>query len=134
MDRSRELDQRGNHSVSARYVSSEVVGYEDLDANGRWRVDATYGSVWTPTRVASGWTPYRDGHWSWVHPWGWTWVDDAPWGYAVSHYGRWANIHNTWAWVPGPRREQAVYAPALVAFIGGKSFQIAVSGGQTEPL
>jgi len=124
-----ERDRRGDSSVSARYVSSEVVGYEDLDANGSWRVDATYGSVWTPTRVASGWTPYRDGHWSWVDPWGWTWVDDAPWGYAVSHYGRWANINNTWAWVPGPRRERAVYAPALVAFIGGRNFQVSVSVG-----
>jgi len=126
---SRERDRRGDNSVSARYVSSEVVGYEDLDANGSWRVDATYGSVWTPTRVASGWTPYRDGHWSWVDPWGWTWVDDAPWGYAVSHYGRWAHINNTWAWVPGPRRERAVYAPALVAFIGGKDFQVSVTIG-----
>jgi hypothetical protein len=128
---SRDRDRRADISVSARYVSSEVVGYEDLDANGSWRVDATYGSVWTPTRVASGWTPYRDGHWSWVDPWGWTWVDDAAWGYAVSHYGRWANINNTWAWVPGPRRERAVYAPALVAFIGGKDFQISVSAGGT---
>jgi hypothetical protein len=129
---SRERDRRGDKSVSARYVSSEVVGYEDLDANGTWRVDATYGSVWTPTRVASGWSPYRDGHWSWIDPWGWTWVDDAPWGYAVSHYGRWAYIDRTWAWVPGPRREQAVYAPALVAFIGGKNFQVSVSAGGTS--
>ena len=129
---SRERDRRGDNSVSARYVSSEVVGYEDLDANGSWRVDPTYGSVWTPKRVASGWTPYRDGHWSWIDPWGWTWVDDAPWGYAVSHYGRWAHINNTWVWVPGPRRERAVYAPALVAFIGGKNFQVSVSVGGTS--
>jgi hypothetical protein len=129
---SQERDRRADNSVSARYVSSEVVGFEDLDANGSWRVDATYGSVWTPTRVASDWTPYRDGHWAWVDPWGWTWVDDAPWGYAVSHYGRWANIDNNWAWVPGPRRERAVYAPALVAFIGGKNFQISVSVGGTS--
>ncbi len=126
---SRERDRRGDRSVSARYVSSEVVGYEDLDANGTWRVDATYGNVWTPRRVASDWTPYRDGHWSWVDPWGWTWVDDAPWGYAVSHYGRWAHLNGSWAWVPGPRRERAVYAPALVAFVGGGNFQISVSAG-----
>ncbi len=129
---SRERDRRGDNSISARYVSSEVVGYEDLDDNGSWRVDATYGSVWTPTRVSPGWTPYRDGHWSWVDPWGWTWVDDAPWGYAVSHYGRWAHIDGSWAWVPGPPRERAVYAPALVAFIGGKNFQISVSAGGTS--
>ncbi len=126
---SRERDRRSDRSVSARHVSSEVVGFEDLDNNGTWRVDVTYGSVWTPTRVASGWTPYRDGHWSWVDPWGWTWVDDAPWGYAVSHYGRWARIDSTWAWVPGPRRERAVYAPALVAFIGGQNFQATLSVG-----
>ena len=126
---SRERDRRGDTSVSARYVSSDVVGYEDLDANGTWRTDADYGYVWTPTRVASGWTPYRDGHWAWVDPWGWTWVDDAPWGYAVSHYGRWANINGSWGWVPGPRRERAVYAPALVAFVSGKNFQVSVTAG-----
>ncbi|HET9977467.1 MAG TPA: DUF6600 domain-containing protein [Burkholderiaceae bacterium] len=126
---SRERDRRGDRSVSARYVSYEVVGYEDLDAHGSWRVDPTYGNVWTPRRVASGWTPYRDGHWSWVDPWGWTWVDDAPWGYAVSHYGRWAHTSGSWAWVPGPRSERAVYAPALVAFVGGRNFQVSVSAG-----
>ncbi len=132
MDRwARERDRRGDNSPSARYVSPEVVGYEDLDANGTWRSDPNYGSVWTPTRVASGWTPYHDGHWAWVDPWGWTWVDDAPWGYAVSHYGRWANIRGSWGWVPGPPREQAVYAPALVAFVGGKNFQVSLSVGST---
>jgi hypothetical protein len=131
---SRERDQRADNSPSARFVSTEVVGYEDLDANGTWRVDATYGNVWAPRRVASDWTPYRDGHWSWVDPWGWTWVDDAPWGYAVSHYGRWARIDGAWAWVPGPRQERAVYAPALVAFVGGGNFQVATSGGGSLPL
>ena len=119
----RYRDQLVDHSQSARYVSSDVVGYEDLDSNGTWRNDPNYGNVWVPTHVAAGWTPYHDGHWAWIDPWGWTWVDDAPWGYAVSHYGRWANIRGSWGWVPGPQREQAVYAPALVAFVGGeKSF------------
>ena len=130
---SRERDRRGDDSRSARYVSSEVVGYEDLDANGTWRTDPNYGNVWTPTRVAPGWTPYRNGHWSWVDPWGWTWIDDAPWGFAVSHYGRWANIGGSWGWVPGPQREQAVYAPALVAFVGDKSSQGAQPAGGTAP-
>jgi hypothetical protein len=124
-----ERDRRDDNSVSARYVSPEVVGYEDLDANGTWRADPNYGNVWTPNRVSAGWTPYHDGHWAWIDPWGWTWVDDAPWGYAVSHYGRWANINGSWGWVPGPPREQAVYAPALVGFVGGKNLQVAVSVG-----
>jgi uncharacterized protein DUF6600/FecR-like protein len=124
---SSERDRRG--SVSARYVSPDVIGYEDLDEYGSWRLAQGYGNVWVPTRVASGWAPYRDGHWAWVDPWGWTWVDDAPWGFAVSHYGRWANISGTWSWVPGPVRSRAVYAPALVVFIGGSNFQIAISSG-----
>ena len=127
----RDRDRRSDDSISARYVSPEVVGYEDLDSNGTWHADRNYGNVWTPSRVAVGWTPYRDGHWSWVDPWGWTWVDDAPWGFAVSHYGRWANIDGTWGWVPGPPRERAVYAPALVAFVSGRNFQVSASIGGT---
>ncbi len=124
-----DRDRRYDNSVSARYVSQDVVGYQDLDANGTWRVDANYGNVWVPTRVAAGWAPYRDGHWAWVDPWGWTWVDDAPWGFAVSHYGRWTNLSGTWGWVPGPVRSQAYYAPALVAFVGGSNFQLSISSG-----
>jgi len=126
---SRARDRSYDASVSARYVSPDVVGYQDLDANGTWRVDATYGNVWFPSRVAVGWAPYREGHWAWVHPWGWTWIDDAPWGFAVSHYGRWANLHGNWGWVPGPVRTRAYYAPALVVFIGGANFQLSISTG-----
>jgi hypothetical protein len=126
---SSDRDSRYDNSVSARYVSQDVVGYQDLDANGTWRVEGTYGNVWVPNRVAAGWAPYHDGHWAWIDPWGWTWVDDAPWGFAVSHYGRWANFDGTWGWVPGPVRVQAYYAPALVAFVGGNNFQLAISSG-----
>jgi hypothetical protein len=41
-----------------------------------------------------------------------------PWGFAPSHYGRWARIDDRWAWVPGPRVDHPAYAPALVAFLG----------------
>ena len=126
---SRDRDRRSENSASARYVSQDVIGYEDLDSNGNWRVDETYGSVWFPNRVSAGWAPYRDGHWAWVDPWGWTWIDDQPWGFAVSHYGRWANLRGSWGWVPGPVRERAYYAPALVAFVGGNNFQLSISSG-----
>jgi hypothetical protein len=117
-------------SQSARYVSTDMVGYADLDAYGTWRNVANYGAVWVPTRVDAGWAPYRYGHWSWVEPWGWTWIDDAPWGFAPFHYGRWAYVDNRyWAWVPGPRNAAPVYAPALVAFVGGASFSASVSSG-----
>jgi len=129
---SSDRDRSYDSSRSARYVSPDVIGYQDLDATGTWRVDANYGNVWMPTRVAAGWAPYSDGHWAWVDPWGWTWVDDAPWGFAVSHYGRWANLGGTWGWVPGPVRTQAYYAPALVVFVGGNNFQLAISGGNVS--
>ncbi|WP_137895471.1 DUF6600 domain-containing protein [Ramlibacter sp. 2FC] len=124
-----DRDRRYDNSASARYVSPDLVGYQDLDENGSWRVDAIYGNVWIPHRVAVGWSPYRDGHWAWIDPWGWTWVDDAPWGFAVSHYGRWAHVRGTWAWVPGPVRTRAYYAPALVVFVGGANFRISISIG-----
>ncbi len=106
-------------SRSAQYLSHDVVGFEDLDANGNWRDDPNYGHVWFPNQVAAGWAPYREGHWDWIDPWGFTWVDDSPWGYAPFHYGRWAYISGQWGWVPGPPAEVPVYAPALVAFVGG---------------
>ncbi len=127
-----ERDRSYDNSVSARYVSRDVIGYQDLDAHGTWRVVPEYGNVWMPTHVSADWAPYRDGHWAWVDPWGWTWVDDAPWGFAVSHYGRWASIGGGWGWIPGPVAARAVYAPALVAFIGGSNFQIAISSGNVS--
>jgi len=126
---SSDRDRAYEISISARYVSRDVIGYQDLDANGTWRNDADYGNVWVPNRVAAGWAPYRDGHWAWVDPWGWTWVDDAPWAFAVSHYGRWANMRGTWGWVPGPVRTRAYYAPALVVFVGGDNFQLTIASG-----
>ncbi|MES2756075.1 MAG: DUF6600 domain-containing protein [Pseudomonadota bacterium] len=110
-------DRRFEQSRTARYVSPNLVGYEDLDEQGTWRSVPSYGNVWMPANVGRDWAPYRDGHWSYVQPWGWTWVDNAPWGFAVSHYGRWARFPQGWGWVPGPRAASPVYAPALVAFI-----------------
>ena len=127
-----DRDRGYDNSVSARYVSADVIGYHDLDANGTWRVDATHGNVWAPNGVAADWAPYRDGHWAWVGPWGWTWVDDAPWGFAVSHYGRWTHLGSGWAWVPGPVRSRAYYASALVVFVGGSDFQLPIASGDVD--
>lgn len=114
-------DRRYENSRSSQYCSQDLVGAEDLDDYGDWRSDSSYGNVWFP-RVPAGWAPYHDGHWAWIDPWGWTWVDDSSWGYAPFHYGRWASVGGRWGWIPGPRRERSVYAPALVAFVGGGSF------------
>jgi hypothetical protein len=58
-----ERDRREEHSASARYVSDDVVGYEDLDQYGGWRPVPEYGNVWFPQNVVVGWAPYRYGHW-----------------------------------------------------------------------
>jgi len=130
LERERRDDQAAS-SRTAQYVAPDVTGYQDLDDNGTWSSDDEYGYVWTPTRVAVDWSPYRDGRWVWVAPWGWTWIDDAPWGYAPFHYGRWAHVRNRWCWVPGPRHVRAVYAPALVGWVGspGVSVSVSVGGG-----
>ncbi|MBV1774662.1 FecR domain-containing protein [Burkholderiaceae bacterium DAT-1] len=111
-------DQRQLTTVE-RYMPTGVVGFEDLAGQGSWEQDAEFGSVWVPRVTVSNWAPYRFGRWVWVAPWGWTWCDDAAWGFAPFHYGRWVHVRHHWAWVPGPREVRAVYAPALVAFVGG---------------
>ncbi len=112
-------DRAEDQSTAARYVPREVVGYQQLDTHGDWTQDVTYGAVWLPRVVPANWAPYRVGQWRWIAPWGWTWVDDAPWGFAPFHYGRWAQIGPRWGWVPGRLAPRPVYAPALVGFIGG---------------
>ena len=129
-------DRREDQSQSARYVSREIPGYEDLDQYGAWSNQSGYGDVWMPNGVSAGWAPYRDGHWAWITPWGWTWIDDAPWGFAPYHYGRWAAFGNRWGWIPGPRGMSPTYAPALVAWIGGAGFSASVGWfalGPREP-
>jgi hypothetical protein len=125
-----ERDSREDHDESSNYISSEMTGYEDLDDYGHWHYVADYGPVWTPSNIGTGWAPYRYGHWVWVAPWGWTWVEDEPWGFAPFHYGRWAFVDDGWCWVPGPVYVRPVYAPALVAFVGGGGFRLSVGVGE----
>ncbi len=115
--------------ASEQYVPPEMAGAEDLGEYGVWRNDPMYGPVWVPTGIPGGWAPYRYGHWAYVLPWGWTWIDDAPWGFAPFHYGRWAMAGGGWVWVPGARVGRPVYAPALVAFVGGRDFGVAIGIG-----
>jgi hypothetical protein len=112
-----------------RYVSPEMTGSEDLDRYGRWDRHPDYGAIWYPTAVVGGWAPYRYGHWAYVRPWGWTWVDDAPWGFAPFHYGRWVSYGGRWGWCPGQYVARPVYAPALVAWFGGSNVSVGISIG-----
>src|ERR1039457_563897 len=119
---SRDQQDEQAEQAAEPYVGTEMIGAEDLANNGDWHSDAEYGNYWVPNAVASDWEPYRSGHWAYREPWGWTWIDDASWGFAPFHYGRWATIGGRWAWVPGSVAGRPVYAPALVAFVGGDSF------------
>ncbi|HVA15656.1 MAG TPA: DUF6600 domain-containing protein, partial [Stellaceae bacterium] len=111
------------------YIPTAVTGYQDLDQYGRWSPDPDYGRVWYPSDLPAGWAPYRDGHWAFVPPWGWTWIDDTPWGFAPFHYGRWIDRDDRWAWVPQDIPPQPIYAPALVAFVGGNGFGVDLVAG-----
>ena len=122
-------NNRYEHAASRQYVSEDVIGYADLDDYGGWNDVPEYGHVWYPSNVSVGWAPYRDGHWAWVDPWGWTWVDNAAWGFAPFHYGRWVYASNRWGWCPGPVAVRPIYAPALVAFVGGAGWGVSVSTG-----
>jgi hypothetical protein len=104
-------------------VSRQITGVSELSTYGSWQTEREYGAVWIPRHVESGWRPYSDGHWSYIRPWGWTWIDSKPWGFAPFHYGRWVRIRDRWAWAPGTTTVAAdttpappVYAPALVVF------------------
>jgi hypothetical protein len=112
----REREHGATDLAAPYYISPFMTGFAELDAAGIWKIDAEYGPVWFPT-APEEWSPYRFGHWRWMMPWGWNWIDDQPWGFAPSHYGRWAMIDEHWAWVPGSGG-RPLYMPAAVAFLG----------------
>jgi hypothetical protein len=134
---SADRDRKLASSPSAKYVSRDIPGYADLDDAGEWQSDDEYGPVWYPTGLAVDWAPYRHGHWAWIEPWGWTWVEREPWGYAPFHYGRWAYVRSRWGWLPGSWVGRPYYAPALVVFVDGSSFGAGSQGwfplGPGEP-
>jgi len=124
-----QRDQKYQRASSRQYVSPYIPGYYDLDQYGRWTTVAEYGPIWYPAGLAVGWAPYRFGRWAWVEPWGWTWVDSAPWGFAPFHYGRWVQVGPRWGWLPGPIGVAPIYGPAFVAFVGGPGFSVGFAVG-----
>lgn len=125
-------DKADDRLVTSSYVSPEMTGYEVLAEHGIWEVSTSYGPVWYPRYVQTGWAPYRYGRWISLHPWGRTWVDAAVWGFAVSHYGRWAYIGNRWGWIPGDYTPRPVWAPALVAWAQGPHWSASVNVGSAS--
>jgi hypothetical protein len=113
----KETEAERPHKQTPRHVPQQMTGSQDLDSYGRWRTLDDYGEVWFPSAVPTDWAPYRFGHWTTIAPWGWTWIDDQPWGFAPFHYGRWVFVDGRWGWAPGEPQAHPVYAPALVAFV-----------------
>ena len=124
-------DQAFLQANNYNYAPDWMPGLYDLSGYGDWQNDPTYGNVWEPLNVPADWTPYSTGRWVYEPYYGWTWVDNDPWGYAPFHYGRWFHDrHHHWAWDPGG--VLAVYrpwSPALVAFVGfgGNGFSVGLS-------
>jgi hypothetical protein len=113
-DDTRESEERWA-ARSSEYLPAELDPYAgELERNGSWRFEASVGYVWAP-RVAAGWSPYANGHWSWT-PYGWTWVPYETWGWAPFHYGRWGfSVAFGWYWAPG-----RVWGPGWVSWgVGG---------------
>lgn len=78
-----------------------AVFYDGLSPYGEWISigGGVYG--WRPLHVVVGWRPYTIGRWVWTD-YGWYWLSDEPWGWAVYHYGRWYyDDFYGWIWIPG---------------------------------
>ena len=117
--RARLESQRTNYALP-----EAMTGGGDLGRYGQFVSDPDYGTVWFPRDVPADWAPYRYGHWAYVAPWGYTWIDEQPWGFAPFHYGRWAFVNGRWGWIPGQLAPEPTYSPALVAFIGGPDWNL----------
>jgi hypothetical protein len=102
------------------YYDRDMYGAEDLNNYGDWVHTNTYGYLWRPygssIRGYANWSPYRYGQWRWLSPFGWTWINDEPWGWATYHYGRWIFTAGGWYWSPYGyyRTSRSWWSPALI--------------------
>ena len=120
-----QADDKLGSANAAAQVPLEMTGAADLARYGAWSPAPDGLRVWTPAKLPAGWAPYQQGAWSWNSPWGWTWVDEQPWGFAPFHYGRWLVVKGRWAWTPGQwGAARPVYAPALVGWFGGPALTL----------
>lgn len=88
------------------------VFYDPLAPYGMWEEDPDLGWLWSPSDAT--YEPYRAGYWVDTDA-GPTWMADEPFGWAVTHYGRWLWRDGRWLWRPG-----TAWAPAWVAWRVGE--------------
>jgi len=126
-DRDTVIAKRLDNAYYDKYYDRDIYGAEDLNDYGDWVYSRSYGYVWRPSRLSiqgyADWSPYRYGHWRWLPAYGWTWVNDEPWGWATYHYGRWVWDGGVWSWAPYGyyRYHRSWWQPALVVLnvLGG---------------
>ena len=120
LDRDATIAKRLRNANYDQYYDRDIYGAEDLSEYGEWIYTRKYGYVWRPFRDTTAryvdWSPYRYGHWRWIPPYGWTWVNDEPWGWATYHHGRWIWDDGYWVWTPyGQKRlRRSWWSPGLV--------------------
>ncbi|MEO7538684.1 MAG: DUF6600 domain-containing protein [Pyrinomonadaceae bacterium] len=121
-DRDSLIAKRLSNAYYDRYYDRDIYGADDLDAYGQWVHTIDYGYIWRPYNSSisryADWSPYRYGHWRWMPPYGWIWVNDEPWGWATYHHGRWIWDAGSWCWSPYGyiRTSHSWWYPALVVF------------------
>ena len=114
------IADRLKDSYYDRYYDRDIYAADDLNDYGDWVHTQTYGYVWRPYRNSISsypdWSPYRYGQWRWIPSYGWTWVNDEPWGWATYHHGRWVWFNGGWYWTPYAyhRGRRSWWQPALV--------------------
>ncbi len=104
-------------TASPTHEDDYLMFYEDLLPYGEWFEAEPGMLVWRPFGVYDGWRPYSHGRWVWTR-YGWYWVSNEPFGWAVFHYGRWS-VHPRYGWVWHPGR---VWGPAWVEWRYGDSY------------
>ena len=124
LNRSKGIANSLDNAHYDKYYDDTIYGADDLNNNGNWSDSDDYGQVWTPNKTAlanyPNWSPYRYGKWRWLPSYGWTWVNDEPWGFSTYHYGRWVYINGSWGWSPysqnrqQKRKQRSKWRPALV--------------------
>jgi hypothetical protein len=126
LQRDAVIAKRLRDSYYDKYYDRDIYGAEDLSEYGEWIHTKKYGYVWKPYRHSvsnyADWSPYRYGQWRWIPPYGWTWVNDEPWGWATYHHGRWVWDDGNWYWTPyeyhRPRRSRWRPALVVISYIG----------------
>ena len=110
-ERARTLAEGASTTPKNVVIQGTTVGRHDLARYGEW-VTVDSRPYWRPT-VVRNYVPYRHGYWNYVPAVGHVWVDEYPFAYVTSHYGRWRHTASYgWLWSYDP-----VWSPAWVASV-----------------